>query len=237
LVLVPGFTQSATSWDPVLDARGPGWWLDQGFDVTAIDVPDGLEFAATATALGEQGGPGVYVGYSMGGRLCLQLALDRPDVVERLVLVSATPGIADEAERAARRAADEDLALGIERDGVDAFLERWLAQPMFASLSPEAAGADARRRSNTVARLTHQLRALGQGTQPSNWSRLEELAARGLPTALFVGRRDTKYLSIAEHMADPLHANLRVIGDAGHACHLEDPASFCTLLRSWLLAD
>src|SRR5262249_56537802 len=107
--------------------------LDEKLDRRFLDVPDGLDFVATASAIGEVGGRATYVGYSMGGRLCLQLALDRAELVDRLVLVSASPGIRGEVERAARREADERQAQEIERDGVDAFLERWLAQPMFAT--------------------------------------------------------------------------------------------------------
>src|SRR5262249_2538161 len=151
---------------------------------------DGLDFVATARALGDAGGRATYVGYSMGGRLCLQLALDRPDVVERLVLISATAGIASEAERAARRAEDEALAAQLARVGVDAFLEQWLRQPMFASLDPEAAGLDDRKRANTVARLTHQLVTLGQGVQEPLWDRLGELE---MPVALIAGERDERY--------------------------------------------
>ena len=124
--LVHGFTQSERSWDPI--------HLDHA---VALRVPDDLDFVSTASALADTGGHATYVGYSMGGRLCLQLALDHPDVVDRLVLASASPGIADDRERAARRDSDEALARGVERDGVDAFLERWLAQPMFATLPRE----------------------------------------------------------------------------------------------------
>jgi len=226
VVLVPGFTQRASSWDSVTS------WspLALDADLRPLDVPDGLDFAGTASRLGDEGGRAVYVGYSMGGRLCLQLALDRPELVERLVLVSASPGIADPSEAAERRAADEELAAGIERDGVDAFLDRWLAQPMFASVPREHTDLDARR-TNPVERLTHQLRALGQGAQPSNWERLGDLQ---VPCALFVGSRDTKYVAIAEQMAEPLRANMRVLSERGHACHLESPGEFASLLRSWL---
>jgi 2-succinyl-6-hydroxy-2,4-cyclohexadiene-1-carboxylate synthase len=226
VVLVPGFTQAASSWRPV--TSWPPLAVDA--ELRPVDVPDGLDFAATAAALGDDGGRAVYVGYSMGGRLCLQLALDRPELVERVVLVSASPGIDDPSERAARRAADEELAQGIERDGVDAFLERWLAQPLFASLPRDLADLDGRR-ANTVERLTHQLRALGQGAQPSNWERLHEL---DVPAALFVGSRDTKYVAIAEQMAGPMRANMRVLEGRGHACHLESSSEFASLLRSWL---
>ena len=105
----------------------------------AVAVPRAVDFVTTAHELDL--GPGEYVGYSMGGRLCLQLALDRPDLVERLVLVSASPGIADAAARATRVEADEQLAQDIERDGVDAFLERWVAQPLFATLHATGPGS------------------------------------------------------------------------------------------------
>ena len=194
-------------------------------------MPDGLDFVTTASALADTGGRATYVGYSMGGRLCLQLALDRPQVVDRLVLVSASPGIADDAERAVRRDGDETLAQGIERDGVDAFLDRWLAQPMFATLPPDAAGIDERRAANTVARLTHQLRVLGQGTQPDNWSRLGELR---VPVLLIAGGLDTKYVDIARRMGAQIpHVRIEVIDGAGHACHLEQPARVGQLIAAW----
>lgn len=225
IVFVPGFTQYASSWRPVMHF----FEHDPDFEPEAVDVPDGLGFADTAGRLGEQHGRAVYVGYSMGGRLALQLALDHPDTVERLVLVSASPGIADPAARDERRRADADLAQRLERIGVDAFLDEWLAQPMFASLPAAKADLEGRR-ANTVARLTHQLTVLGQGVQPSNWDRLDEIS---VPTLLFAGSKDTKYLAIAEQMADPMQANLRVLSGCGHACHLEG-GSFWSLLKSWL---
>jgi 2-succinyl-6-hydroxy-2,4-cyclohexadiene-1-carboxylate synthase len=225
--LVHGFTQTASSWSIVEPFLRGG-----SLEPAALEVPHGLGFAATASALGDAGGRAAYVGYSMGGRLCLQLALDRPELVEKLVLVSASPGIADEAERTARRAADESLAQEIERDGVAAFVERWIAQPMFAQLPPDAAGIEQRVAANSVGRLTHQLRALGQGAQPSNWQRLHEVTA---PTELFAGDADAKYVAIAGRMAPPLRASVRVLpGD--HACHLE-PNGFPHLLASWLESE
>ena len=220
-VVVHGFTQTPASWAHVIAL------LD--VPPRAPAVPERTDFVATAVGLDV--GPGDYVGYSMGGRLCLQLALDRPATVHRLALVSASPGIADDAERAARREADERLAKEIERDGVDAFLERWLAQPLFASLPRERAGTEERRAHNTVETLTHQLRILGQGVQPSNWDRLGELR---MPVLLIAGARDTKYVDLAHRMADAIPgARVEVIPGAGHACHLEQPEAVAHLLTSW----
>jgi 2-succinyl-6-hydroxy-2,4-cyclohexadiene-1-carboxylate synthase len=220
-VFVHGFTQTAASWAPVMELLST--------DTRSVAVPVADDFTATAAALDV--GPATYVGYSQGGRLCLQLALDRPEVVQRLVLVSASPGIADEPERTARREADERLAQEIERDGVDVFLERWLAQPLFATLPRERSGIDERRARNTIERLTYQLRVLGQGVQPSNW---ERLGALRMPVLLIVGERDTKYVEIAHRMADVIPpARVAVVPGAGHACHLEQPEMVAHLLSSW----
>jgi 2-succinyl-6-hydroxy-2,4-cyclohexadiene-1-carboxylate synthase len=227
LVLVPGFTQTAASWDPVrAHLRGE-------FEAVALDVPSDLDFVQTATALGDIGGRAVYAGYSMGGRLCLRLALDQPDVVRGLVVISASPGIADDAERAARREADEWLARDIERDGVDAFLDRWLRQPLFATLPAEAAGHDERRAGNTVETLTHALRALGPGTQEPLWARLADLAPPLLPVA---GTLDEKYVEIAFEMARAVGRDTHpvLLGGAGHAAHLEQPKAMASLLRRFV---
>jgi 2-succinyl-6-hydroxy-2,4-cyclohexadiene-1-carboxylate synthase len=187
------------------------------------------DFRRTAAALGVA--EAAYIGYSQGGRLCLQLALDHPEVVRRLVLVSASPGIADAAERAARRESDERLAREIERDGVDAFLERWLSQPLFATLPSDRTDIEARRAANTVESLTGQLRLLGQGVQPSNWERLGELR---VPVLLVVGELDAKYADIAHRMAEQIpDARVEVVSGAGHACHLEQPERVAHLLTSF----
>jgi 2-succinyl-6-hydroxy-2,4-cyclohexadiene-1-carboxylate synthase len=215
VVLVPGFTQTASSWSGVREV------LQESCRVVALDVPMCDTFAATAAALGEEGGEAVYAGYSMGGRLALRLALDRPDLVRALVLVSSTAGIAEPAERAERVAADEALAVSVECDGVDAFLDRWLAQPLFATVPPDAPGLD-ERRTLDAAYVAHCLRVLGPGTMEPMWDRLGELA---MPVALVTGRGDAKFdklaLAMLERMrGDVVHVRL----DGGHALPLEQPA-------------
>ena len=223
-LLVHGFTQTARSWDPVrahLDAAA-----------TALEVPDGLDWDATVAALADAGGRGRWVGYSMGGRLALAVALTHPDVVGSLVLVSAAAGIADPAARAARVVADERLAGEVERDGLDVFLARWLAQPLFATLPPGAAGLADRRAGNSVARITHQLRALGQGAQPSYADRLGELGARGVPVLLVTGALDARYCELAAALTAAIGPTARhvTVPGAGHAVHLEHPAVVAALL-------
>ena len=139
-------------------------------------MPQRATFAATASAIGDAGGTGTYVGYSMGGRLCLQLAVDRPDVVTRLVLVSASPGLADATARAARRASDEELA---RQPRASAASTRSCATGSHSRCSrpcpANAPGLD-ERHTLTAAYLAHCLRVLGTGAMDPLWDRLASCA-------------------------------------------------------------
>ena len=221
LILVPGFTQTASSWSAVTRV------IDH--DVRIVEVPDPGDFAGTARAIGERGGTGVYAGYSMGGRLSLRVALERPDLVHGLVLVSATPGIEDASERATRVESDERWAALVERDGVDLFLERWLAQPMFATVPADAAGL-AERRSLTPAFLAACLRRLGTGAMEPMWDRLPELT---MPVLLVTGTRDAKFTAIARRMLERLPNAAHREVDAGHAVPLEQPDALARVMAEF----
>jgi len=230
LVLVHGFTQTGRSWRHVAAALG------DSYEVVAVDAPGHGDSAAVradvpaaARLLGQAGGRATYLGYSMGGRLCLQLALDRPTLVDRLVLVSATAGIDDDAERTARRDRDEQLARSIECDGLDAFLVRWVAQPLFVGLSDP--DLDDRRR-NTVEGLATSLRMAGSGTQEPTWHRLATLP---MPVLVVAGALDSKFVALAERLAAAIpSADLAIIEGAGHTVHLERPTAVTDLLTTWL---
>jgi 2-succinyl-6-hydroxy-2,4-cyclohexadiene-1-carboxylate synthase len=233
VVLVHGFTQTLGSWKVVGERLGGRW------EVVRVDLPghggsSGVRvgFGEAAGLVGDAGGVGTYLGYSLGGRLCLRLALDRPDLVRGLVLIGVSPGIADAAGRAERRAADEALAAGIERDGVAAFLDRWLAGPLFATL-PEAAAGRAERLANTADGLASALRRLGTGVQAPLWDRLGGLRP---PVLLVAGERDAKFAGLAREMAAAVGPTARVaiVPGAGHAVHLERPEETAALIEAFL---
>jgi 2-succinyl-6-hydroxy-2,4-cyclohexadiene-1-carboxylate synthase len=233
VVLVHGFTQTQAAWEPVAARLRSRWRL------VRVDLPGhggsaGVRagFAEAAGLLGECGGRAAYVGYSLGGRLCLRLALDRPELVRALVLLGASPGIADPAARAERRADDETLAAGIERDGVAAFLDRWLAGPLFATLPP-ARAALPDRLANAPAGLASALRLLGPGAQAPLWDRLAGLRC---PTLLVAGALDGKFAALTAEMAAAIGpaAQRALVPGAGHAVHLERPAELADLLDGFL---
>ena len=221
LVLVHGFTQTGDSWAPIVERLGPE------HEVMTPDVPVADDLWSTAAALGKLAGAGAWMGYSMGGRLALHVALSRPDFVERLVLVGATGGIDDEHERRQRIAADEELAMSIGRDGVDAFLARWLAQPLFAGLAEPGP----RQRDPEV--LANTLRRLGTGNQEPLWDRLPALR---MPVLVVAGERDTKFTELGRRLVSSIgeNASLELVEGAGHACHLEAPDRFVDVMRPFL---
>jgi 2-succinyl-6-hydroxy-2,4-cyclohexadiene-1-carboxylate synthase len=233
VALVHGFTQTHESWGTVADglaARHALMLLDApghgGSDATASDP------WAAAHQLGETAGRAAYLGYSMGGRLCLHLALRSPDLVTRLVLVSTTAGLESDQERADRRRADEDLARRVEQVGVEQFVDEWLANPLFAGLAPERAGRR-ERLANTAAGLSHALRHLGTGSQEPLWDRLGTLA---MPVLVVAGEHDAKFATLADRLAEAIgdNASAAVIPGAGHACHLEAPESFLAVVSPFL---
>jgi 2-succinyl-6-hydroxy-2,4-cyclohexadiene-1-carboxylate synthase len=232
-VLVHGFTQTLRSWGRVGSA------LDRRFEVVRVDAPGHggssqvvTDLAEGARLLGTVGGRASYLGYSMGARLCLQLALDASSLVRSLVLVSGTAGIADAEGRQRRRAADDRLATDLEQIGLEEFLHQWLAGPLFASLGPVEANLDARR-DNTVEGLAASLRLAGTGAQEPLWSRLHGLA---MPVLVVAGANDAVFCDRAKAMVDAVGSNaeLALVPDAGHAVHLERPDAFLAVVEPFL---
>jgi 2-succinyl-6-hydroxy-2,4-cyclohexadiene-1-carboxylate synthase len=172
----------------------------------------------------------------MGGRLALHFAVAQAEMVDRVILESASPGIADPHDRSVRQAADDELADRIERDGVAAFIEPWVAQPLFQSQSrlPEAKRARARalRLENSAAGLANSLRGMGTGAQAPLHGALRALRH---PVLLVTGEYDSKFRGIAAGMQEALpDATMRIIPDTGHAPHWEAPGSCLQMVEPFL---
>jgi 2-succinyl-6-hydroxy-2,4-cyclohexadiene-1-carboxylate synthase len=209
--------------------------LAGAYEVLTIDLPGHGENASITASLDETADlladalptdPFILAGYSLGGRAALHLALRYPERLSELVLLSATAGIIDDAERRARVARDEALATRIETIGTDAFLDEWLTQPLFASLPPDPLERAAR--STNAAGLAGSLRHAGTGTQAWLGPRLAELT---MPTTVVAGAQDEKFIVEAERLGAHLpHASISVVLDAGHAAHLERPVACASAL-------
>jgi 2-succinyl-6-hydroxy-2,4-cyclohexadiene-1-carboxylate synthase len=238
LVALHGFTQTGAMYAELAgflgrevlapDLPGHGW---------SPEVPVSFASAVRSVAevLASLTGPLPLVGYSQGGRIALGVALERPELVSSLVLVSASAGIEDEVEREARNRADTALAEELRDGGLPAFLDGWLGQCMFQGLQRRDAAwraADLRARfENTADGLAAALVGMGQGSQPYFGGRLGELA---MPVLLLAGRLDEKFVSIATAMSSALpYGTLHIIPDAGHPLIAEQPRVVANLMRGF----
>ena len=245
VTLLHGFTGSSTSWGDAVSRC----LHRAGLDASYADLPghgrragevEPARFSLSATLAGVRAAhgraAGSLIGYSMGGRLALHFARRHPDLVDRLVLESASPGLESDPERSARRVADEKLAVLLEREGVEAFVRHWEGIPLFAS--QQALPVDQRaalrraRLANDARSLAASLRAIGTGVLPSLWS---DLGSVDMPVLILVGALDTKFVDIGRRMSDRLpRATLRVIEGAGHNVHLERPEEWCGAVSAFL---
>lgn len=238
LLALHGFTGCAATWQPCLGGDGTA------MEVTAVDLvghgrtdsPIEVDHyrmpavvAGLVALLDQLALPRVaLLGYSMGGRVALHFAVAHPERVTALLLESASPGIAEPDERAARRAKDELLADRILREGVAAFVAEWEAQPLFRSQQRLPAAVReaqrAQRLGNTALGLANSLRGMGAGAQEPLWGALPGLT---MPVLLLAGADDEKYVSLGRAMAERLPAaELAVLPEAGHTVHLERPRAF-----------
>ena len=251
IVLLHGFGGTRQTWDRVVAlleaeryspqasarmagardqrASGDGPEAHSGYSPVALDLR-GHGFAeVVAAVLAAAPARFALCGYSMGGRIALHVALAAPQRITRLVLIGATAGIEDDAERAARRASDEALAARIEQGTIEDFAATWRAQPLFAgdpAWVAELAQADYLR--NDPRALAAVLRGLGTGAMEPLWDRLGELT---MAVTLVAGERDAKFRALAERMAARMPgARIAVVPGTGHAVHLEAPGSVVALI-------
>ena len=232
VLLLHGFTHTGASWQPVVAALGERYRAIAP-DIRGHGSASDAEPVTLQAVISDLGALGperfALVGYSMGGRLALHAALAMPQRVDRLVLVGASPGIADATERMQRRRSDERLAAEIERSGIEEFAHRWATTAVLAdqpSAVQEAAHRD--RLRNSSSGLAAALRGLGTGALPSLWDRLGELS---MPVTLVVGERDEKFRAIDARMAERIaDCQVVIVPGAGHAVHLEVPGTVASIL-------
>lgn len=245
LLLLHGFTGRGSTW-------GAQWRaLARTHRVIVVDLPGhgrsgladpermSVERTADDLAAILSGGgwsPAGVLGYSLGARIALRLAVAHPSVVDRLILESPSAGLEHAAEREARRAADARLADQIEHAGVAAFVAQWEQAPVFASHAGLPAARARRQRdirlANRAEGLAASLRGAGQGSMEPLFDRLPSIVA---PTLVIAGELDPIGRPRAERVAAGIpNVRLAIVGGAGHAPHVERPAAFRRLIVDFL---
>jgi 2-succinyl-6-hydroxy-2,4-cyclohexadiene-1-carboxylate synthase len=239
LLLLHGFSGSSHSWDglrPELESRYEVLSPDiigHGDAPVSTDLAlyhieaEAARIAATITE------PVHVLGYSMGARLALTIAVHYPDKVKSLILESATAGLKTEAERQERIQSDNALADKIEANGIEWFAEYWGSLPLWANQSPEQKSIlHQQRLKNSPLGLANSLRGMGTGQMSPLWDALLQLK---MPVNLIVGERDSKFLAINQEMTALIpNADLSIVPNAGHAVHIEASEEYRSIIQAFL---
>ncbi|MAI80974.1 MAG: 2-succinyl-6-hydroxy-2,4-cyclohexadiene-1-carboxylate synthase [Deltaproteobacteria bacterium] len=178
----------------------------------------------------------VLVGYSMGARAALSFAVSHPERVSELVLIGVSPGLASSEERESRKKSDEELADRVLNIGVEAFVDEWMAKPIFSSQKrlgeTERARSRAERLNGSAHGWAQSLRGMGTGAMRPLHADLSSLMC---PVLLVVGEEDEKFKALAQTMLESLpRGELALIEEAGHAAHLEQPKGFASSFHQFL---
>ena len=176
--------------------------------------------------------PVTLIGYSLGGRLALDFATRRPELVEKLVILSANPGIEDPQEREARREWDKKWCDLLKEKGLETFLDKWYAQPLFSEMRKQANYSEIfkRRMQNDPKEIIATFESLSPGVLPSRWDAIQKFS---FPTLFLFGARDVKYQLIRNKL-EKLGVNTDLIPNSGHAIHLENPTACANKIKEFL---
>ncbi len=238
-ILLHGFTGQPASWDAVVRCLPPSTRVlrpallghDPRVRSEARTFDD--EVDRLARGIEREGAQGAHLaGYSLGGRVALGLLARHGALFGSATLIGVHPGLPDEAERTERTARDEAWARLLEERGIDAFVDAWEAQPLFAT--QRGLPAEVREARRSVRRhhdphgLARALRVLGLGVMPD---RRTALAGLSMPVTLVAGERDTRFRTLADAMARLMpRGRVQVVPGAGHDVTLEAPAAVAAIV-------
>jgi len=241
VILLHGFTRSGASWEQAAK------FMSAGRSVIAVDLPghgsspcpQSVEWYSferlddmLLSVLDRIGTDRAHLaGYSLGGRAALHFALSHPERVAGLALISASPGIEDQAARERRLVEDRRLARRILEEGLESFVDGWAGNPV---LTRRVHMETARRReknermSGSSAGYALALEGLGQGAMNPLWTVLPGLT---IPTLVIAGDRDGGYSDISRRMAELIpDSKLVIVPDCGHDAPAESPEAVAAAL-------
>ncbi len=229
IVFTPGFMQPAGAWEAVAAELGERY-------PSVLVEHEQHSYEGRIGELAEAGRGAVLCGYSLGGRLALHAALRDPAAFAGLVTVGASAGIEEPVTRAERARTDEKLAAWMETQPIDAIVDVWERQPLFADQSDALVAAQREGRLAQDPRsLALILRTAGQGVLEPVWHGLRAL---DLPVMAIAGDRDKRYSDAARRIASEVPSGrAEIVEHAGHAPQLQQPAAVARLLADFLDHD
>ena len=231
ITFIHGFLGHPDDWSEVIELL-PGEHQCKAISLPSCD--EQVDFVEYCQGLSSQiEDNSIIVGYSLGARLALGIALNSDKKINRLILESGNPGIAESTEREQRLEQDNSLAKMLTKQRLKDFLERWYSQEIFSSLRD--------RRKRLVKVKSQQLNlettksillGLTPAKMPNFWPQLNQLS---MPCLYISGELDEKYCRIGAEFTKQLpNSEHRIVGNTGHNVHLENPAEFSKLLMEFI---
>lgn len=241
LVLLHGWGMNADVWDGIVPV------LAETHHVTCVDLPGhgrsmpangsyalAAQAAVVARALPKQC---VLLGWSLGGLLASQIALDFPQQVAALVLVASSPRFvrADDWSDAMQSEVLKNFSSELQAD-YQKTIKRFLA---IQAMGSEYAREELRvLRERVFAHGDPDCAALAAGLAILMTADLRQQLSRiQCPVQIISGERDTLFpLAAAERTQKLMPGSLlNVISGAGHAPFLSHPDAFLKALQAFLL--
>ena len=173
-------------------------------------------------------GKKLLVGYSLGGRLALHALLDRADIWDGAVVVSAHPGLQTPEEKRERLAADMLWSKRFIADPWDRLMADWSAQPVFSgdgNRLPRKEGDYCRQT------LAAALDLWSLGRQEDLRGPLRTLS---VPLLWIAGERDSKFAGVARGLqfSHP-KSKVSIASEAGHGVPWQKKESFRSQLETF----
>lgn len=216
LLFLHGFLGAKEDWHPLLTHLS-------GVSVFLADLPlqsELDEWLATIELWTKE--PITLVGYSMGGRIALQLENLFPKRWAKVVVMGAHPGLTSDEEAVEAAWRTELWAHRLETLSPEQFLTLWYDQPLFASL----------KQNQELFEIVWQRRlrvdpersiALLRDWCPSRCQRRRPFSSK---VQFLYGQQDDNYAALYRDLPCT-----KMILAAGHAIHLEAPAACSALLQ------
>jgi 2-succinyl-6-hydroxy-2,4-cyclohexadiene-1-carboxylate synthase len=178
----------------------------------------------------------IILGYSMGGRAALNFAINHPNKIKGLILEGTTAGIQSEKIRNERIKIDEELADYIESHNIEEFVELWMSKEIFNTQRrfSNVKLKDIRKKKtlNSKIGLANSLRGFGTGRMGFFGNKLSHI---NCPVLLITGELDTKFTKINSVLKKKFpNAKHKIVENAGHNAHLEEPMKFVKVVNEFL---
>jgi 2-succinyl-6-hydroxy-2,4-cyclohexadiene-1-carboxylate synthase len=232
-----------TDWDEIrccVDTEIGGF--SHPLEIHAPEIQPAKDWDTGISKLAEQvPDHSIVIGYSMGARLALALAIEFPERIAGLMLISGNPGIESDDQRKQRFEHDSVLAGRLEKlvspEQREVFLEMWYQQPVFATIPDQVRNSEiARKLQHDHALWSKVLRTFSVAEQPNYWPRLNAIE---VPIWMVAGQNDEKYSSIARRIVDESQSSKSkavIVKQSGHIVHREQTQGLVQIIGEFLQA-